>query len=54
MHEYEEKDGDENEQENDEIIKIKEMILNYDPKFKFGSSLDSITAHTFLSFIDIN
>ena len=29
-------------------------MIEYQPKFDFGSSLDSVTAHQFLSFIDIN
>ena len=33
-------------------IQIKESILNYDPKIYFGNSLEELTAHSFLTFIN--
>ena len=33
---------------------MKEDIMNYEPKFTFGKSCDSLTAHTLLNFIDSN
>ena len=31
---------------------VKERILNFEPQFDFGSSLDSVTAHAVLTFFD--
>jgi len=33
---------------------IKESILNYEPKIYFGSSIDCVSAHSFLSFMNCN
>lgn len=35
-------------------MQTKEAILNYQPKIHFGSSLDFMTAHKFLSFVEQN
>ena len=31
--------------------KLYEEIMHYQPKFEFGSSLDYVTAHSFLNFM---
>lgn len=35
-------------------LKLKEHILNYDPKFIIGKSFDSLTAHQVCHLLDTN
>lgn len=51
-------DEEDSEDEKDESKKeerrlTKKYILNYEPKLIFGGSLDSVTLHDFLNFVDI-